>query len=197
MANSELIASIPFDEGKEIEYYEDRVIFNRNEIFYEDITGYAYSMTSFSQSVYFIPAYNSKTVTLSFSVGDDTKPISLVVKAEMLSGFHNQRQADLEVIFSEIIKITDAILAQAVLNKLYHRIKQGESLSVAGLIVEEDSIRRKGLFKEKELEQYGRTYLRAGQVIVEDGQGRQFFSVSLGTINAPLLGYLLDALFKE
>lgn len=196
-ADTELLASIPFAKGKAIEYYTDRVIFNRSEIFYDDITGYSYSLTSFSQSIYFIPAYNSKTVTLSFSLGNDAKPKTISIKADMISGFRTQRQADLELIFAEIIRVTDAILAQSVLNKLYSRVHDGESLNIGGLIIEKDSIKRKGMFKEKELEQYGRTSMQAGQVVVEDNEGKQFFSTTLGNINAPLLGSLLDALFKE
>ena len=111
--------------------------------------------------------------------------------------FHSQNQADLDVIFSEIVKITDAILAQPTVNRLYRSVTSGESLNVGGLIIEEDSLRVKGMFKEKEMEEYGRTYIHAGYVTVEDARGKQFFSTSLGTINAPLLGSLLDALFRE
>lgn len=194
--DTELLASIPYEKDKAIEYYDDCIVFNRSKIFYDDIAGYGYSLTSFSQSIYFIPTYNSKTVSLSFSLGNDTKPETISIKAEMAFGFHTQRQADLELIFAEIIRITDVILAQLVLDKLYARVRNGESLNIGGLIIEDNSIRRKGMFKEKELEQYGRTYTQAGQVVVEDGDGRRFFSTTLGNINAPLLGFLLDALFK-
>lgn len=195
--SDELIASIPYENGRSIEYYSDRVVFNRNEILYEDITGYGYSLTSYTQSVYLIPTHNSKTVTLSISVGNDNNPVKFSKTVTMPMSFHSKEQEDLSIIFSEIIKITDAILSQSVFNKLHHKILAGEPVNICGLTVEEDSIRRKGMFKEKELEQYGRTYTKAGQVIVEDGNGKQFFSTPLGNINAPILGYLLDAYFKD
>jgi len=196
-ASNELIASIPYAGGRSIDYYEDRIIFENKEIFYDDITGYGYLLSTYRHSIYYIPVYNSKTVTLSISTGDDRKAAVFSMRVAMLSGFHSKKQADLDIIFSEIVKITDAVLAKQVLNNLYHRVRDGESLDIGGLIVEEDSVRRRGIFQEKELEQYGRTYISAGKVNVEDGEGKWFFSTSLGSINAPLLGSLLDILFGE
>lgn len=196
-SSNEIIASIPYADGKSIDYYADRIIFNNKEIFYDDITGYGYLLSTYRHSINLIPTYNSKTVSLSLSTGNDGKPTVFSRKIEMPMWFHSQKQADLDIIFSEIVKITDAVLAQRVINDLYRRVKNGETLDIGGLIIEEDSIRRKGTFKEKELEEYGRTYIGAGQVVVEDGRGKQFFSTSLGRINAPLLGSLLDALFRE
>ena len=196
-ASNDLVASIPYADGKSIDYYEDRIVFNSKEIFYEDITGYGYLLSTYRHSINLIPTYNSKTVTLSISTGDDRRAAVFSREFAMPMRFHSQKQADLDIIFSEIVKITDTVLAQRVINDLYRSVRGGETLDIGGLIIEEDSVRRKGTFKEKELEQYGRSYISAGQVFVEDGEGKQFFSTSLGRINAPLLGSLLDALFKE
>ena len=195
--SNELIASVPYAEGKSIDYYEDRIVFNNKEIFYEDITGYGYLLSTLHNSINLIPTANSKTVELTISTGNDDKPILFKKKVEMPFWFHSKKQADLDIIFSEIVKITDAVLAQHVVNELYRKVRNGETLDIGGLIIEEDSIRRKGTFKEKELDEYGRTLIHAGHVFVMDGQDKQFFSMSLGAINAPLLGSLLDALFRE
>ena len=197
MSSSELVASVPYAEGKSIDYYEDRIVFNNKEIFYEDITGYGYLLSTYRHSINLIPTYNSKTVTLSISTGDDKRATVFSREFAMPMRFHSQKQADLDVIFSEIVKITDAILAQRVVNELYRKVRNGETLDIGGLIIEEDSIRRKGTFKEKELDEYGQTLIHAGHVFVMDGQNKQFFSMSLGAVNAPLLGSLLDALFRE
>ena len=147
--------------------------------------------------MYFMPVYNSKTVMLQISTGDDKKATVFSRKVEMPSGFHSEKQADLDIIFSEIVKITDAVLAQRVLNELYRKVRRGETLDIGGLIIEADSIRKKGIFKEKELDEYGTTLIDAGRVFVMDGQEEQFYSMSLGTVNAPLLGSLLNILFRE
>lgn len=196
-SGNDLVASIPYAEGKSIDYYDDHIILKNKAIYYEDITGYGYLLSTYHKSINFIPIANSKTVNLSISTGNDRKAVVFSRKIEMPMYFHSKKQADLDVIFSEIVKITDAVLAQRVLNDLYRKVRNGETLDIGGLIIEEDSIRRKGTFKEKELEEYGRTLIHAGQVFVMDGQDKQFFSTSLGRINAPLLGSLLDALFKE
>ncbi len=196
-ASNELVASIPYAEGKSIDYYDDRIVFNHKEIFYDDITGYGYLLSTYRHSIDLIPTHNSKTVSLSISTGNDKKPIVFSKTHTMPMGFHSQNQDDLDIIFSEIVKITDALLFRNILNDLYSRVKRGESLNISGLVIEEDSIRKRGMFKEKELEEYGQTYIRAGYVIVADGHGKQFFAMSLGAINAPLLGSLLDALFRE
>jgi len=196
-SSNDLIASVPYAEGKSIDYYDDRIVFNHTEIFYDDITGYGYLLSTYRSSINMIPISNSKTVSLSISTGDDRKAVVFSRKYEMPMWFHSKKQADLDIIFSEIVKITDAVLAQRVINDLYCRVRKGESLNIGGLIIEENSVRKRGTFKEKELEQYGRSYISAGQVFVEDGEGKHFFSVSLGSINAPLLGSLLDAIFKE
>lgn len=195
--SDEILASVPYADGKSIDYYKNRMVFDNKEIFYADITGYGYAISTYHHSINLIPTYNTKSVSLSISTGNDRKPIVFGRTFTMPMRFQSQKQADLDVIFSEIVKITDAFLAQRVIDDLFRKIRNGETLDIGGLIIEEDSIRRKGTFKEKELEEYGQTYIRAGYVVVEDGGGRQFFSTSLGTINAPLIGYLLDALFRE
>ncbi len=195
--SNELIASVPYAEGKSIDYYEDRIVFNNKEIFYEDITGYGYLLSTYRHSINYIPTYNSKTITLQISTGDDRKAAVFSRKVAMPSGFHSKKQADLDIIFAEIVKITDAVLAKQILQDLYRRVRHGETLNIGGLTIEENSVRRKGTFKEKELEEYGQTLIHAGHVFVMDGQNKQFFSMSLGAVNAPLLGSLLDALFRE
>lgn len=197
MANNELVASVPFTTGRKIEYCKDRIIFDNKEVYYEDITGYGYSLISQSQSVNLIPTANSKTVSLSISVGNDKKPIVFSETISMPMRFHSQKQADLDVIFSEIIKITNALLFEFIFSKLYRQVYEGGSVNIGGLMINKDSIRRKGIFKEIELEKYGRTYLQSGLVVVEGGDGRTFFSTSIGDINAPLLSPLLDTFFKN
>lgn len=195
--NNEVIVSIPYAGGGSIDYYSDRIIFYGKEIYYEDITGYSYLLSTYSHSINLIPTHNSKTVSLSISTGNDKKPIVFSKTHTMPMCFHSQNQNHLNIIFSKIVKTTNALLSRKVLNDLYSRIKNGEVLDIGGLIIKEDSIRKKGIFKEKELDEYGQTYINAGQVIVENSQGKRFFIMSLGNINAPLLAPLLDALFKQ
>ena len=90
-ASNDLVASIPYADGKSIDYYEDRIVFNDKEIFYEDITGYGYLLSTYRHSVNYIPTYNSKTVTLSLSTGDDRKAAVFSRKVAMPSGFHSRK----------------------------------------------------------------------------------------------------------
>lgn len=188
-----LIASIPYKNGKSIDFYEDRIILKNKEIYYDDISGYSFLLKSFQQSVYFIPIFNVRSVTFCISTGNDKKAVTFLRELLMPLWFHSRKQLDLDVVFSEVFKLSDALIAEHVLNKLMNQISDGESINIGGLIINKEYVKTQGAFKEKKLQNYGRTYMSEGSVIVEDDQGRMFFSTSLGTINAPLLQPVLDA----
>lgn len=108
---NELIATVPYAHGDAIEYYEDSIVFCSKQIYYEDITGYGYLLRNESVSVLYFPILNSRQITLAFSTGNDTKPTSFTRVITNFMLFHTQRQNELDIVFSEAVKITEALIA--------------------------------------------------------------------------------------
>jgi len=192
---SELLASVPYAQGEAVEFYDDCVVFNSKQLKYKDITGYGYLLLNRSTSVLYIPIFNNRSIALSFSMGDDSKPTIFRREITNFLLMHSERQNELNLIFSELVKLTEAIIAPLVYKSLMRAIKTGETVNLAGLRIGKDSVSRSGLFRSKEMDQYGYTSIGYGQVVVKDGAGNVFFSASLATINAPLVKPILDSLF--
>jgi hypothetical protein len=192
---SELLATVPYAQGRAVEFYDDCVVFNSKQLNYEDITGYGYLLLNQSTSVFYIPILNSRSIKLAFSTGDDSKPTFFQREITNFLLLHSERQNELNLIFSELVKLTEVIIAPLVYENLIKAIRAGETVNIAGLHIGKDSVSRSGTFRSKEMEQYGYASVGYGQVVVKDGEDKVFFSASLASINAPLIKPILDSLF--
>ncbi len=191
----EPLAVIPYSKNKTIDFYEDRFNFKNNEILYESVNGYSYSITHTTGSIYFIPLANS--TRLNLSIDDGTKKLKTFSK-EIASGFiyKGKGQLTVETIFSELVHCLNTFIAPIVYKKLVEEIVEYGSANIGNITIQKDSLSTKGLFKEKELSyaDYGETIINQGVVYVKSKNGKVFYSCALGVMNAPLLPVLIDTM---
>jgi hypothetical protein len=191
---SELLAKVPYKNGGSFDFYDDYLAFDGNEIDYDIIEGYSYHLQNTSQSVYFIPVANYTKMSVSFWVGGN-RVVHFNRSASAAMLIKGDRQKTVELVFSELVKCIEALVAPIVVPKWIDRIRRGESLQVGGITISEDSITKKTAFGQKEMQEYGFYRIVQGSVYLYDPSGKIFTHAALSIINAPILPYLLDEFF--
>jgi hypothetical protein len=191
---SKKIASVPYEKNESFDFYEDKMIFDSKEIKYNILEGYGYLLTNGSTNIYGIPASNSTSFDIRFSVGGNkTIEFSKSTTSAML--FKGEKHDVVGLIYIELVKCIEAIIAPYIYQKLWDKLLSGNEIMIGGLTISIDSIRKKSFWGEKEMVQYGQTIIGGGFVTVKDANGKIFHSSSLCNINAPLLKPILDNIF--
>lgn len=192
----ERIATVPYAPGQAYDFYEDRLVVNGSEILFEDIDGYSYSLTHSSQSVYLVPVANSASFSINIDVGNK-KPFSFGRRASAPMLFKTEKHRTVDIIFAEVVKCLDVLVAPFVLRKLGRELDETSAIHIGNLTISTDGLQTKGFRKVKRLPSgsIGSCKMAQGFVRVSDKNGKQFFSCSMNVINAPLLPDILDALF--
>jgi len=192
---SKKLAEVPYDTGKSYDFYEDKLLVDYREISYGSIVGYGYLLTHKSNSVNFIPVSNSTTFTIYFDLGGEKFQFGRYANGAM--AFKTSKQKTVDLIFSEVYKCLEILIAPLVFEKCLNTLRGAGELKIGGLTISGTELSKKGLFggvKTLPLSEYETTTIAQGAVKVYGRNKKLFFSCPLSVINAPLTGAILETL---
>lgn len=197
------VASVPYAVGEAYDFYDDRLIIDGTEILYHEILGYGYLLTHKSTSINLIPAANSTSFNVTLVLNDGQK-FKFGRHAGSVMYFKTEKQRTVDLIFSEVIKCIEVLVAPNVYEKLINYLAQdGASIQIGKLIITKQGLTYKRNWGKKYLypDEYYGADITQGQVHVWGVDRRKgskkFFSCTLSYINAPLLPYILNTLFGQ
>jgi len=192
------VAIVPYAPGRAYEFYDDRVIIDDTIIHYSEIKGYSYLLSHKKTSIDFIPAGNSTSFTVYFDVGQK-KPFHFGRSHSSVMYFKTDEQRTLDVIFTELVRCIEALIAPDVFKKLVLPIvAENMPLTIGSLTINQAGLTKKTTFGQKSIyaSEIGWAGVHQGFAIVKDSRNKNFFSCSLSTMNAPLIPDILNALYS-
>lgn len=191
------VAVVPYAPGKAYEFYDDRLIVENKVIHYSEIRGYSYILAHKKTSIDLIPAGNSTNFTVYFDIGQK-KPFNFGRSASGLMYFKTDKQRTLDVIFSELVRCIEALIAPDVFRKLVIPVvTENKPLTIGKLTITKAGLTKKTTFGQKNIiaSDIGWAGIQQGYAIIKDGRNKAFFSCHLSTMNAPLIPDILNALY--
>lgn len=190
----EKIATVPYAQGQAYDFYEKGCVIDGEKIRYDDIKGFGLLLTHKSNSVNLVPISNSTSFSVEFDLGDRIFHFGRSSSNAML--FKSKKQKTIDLVYSEVVKCIEALIAPRVLEKCLHEFKTNGQLKIGDLTITTTKLIKKGMFGSKELpiEEYTDTRVNQGRVSVLNKKGKAFYTVSLSGINAPLIQPIMDIL---
>ena len=192
------LAVVPYDTGKSYDFFEDKISFENGSIYYKDIRGFGYLLSRTKNSIDFIPTYNSSEYRVKFDIGE-SKPLVIGKSASAPLFLKTNKQQTINLIFVELVKCIDALIAPSVFVKCMESYRKNGSISIGDLTITEHGIAAKSTFRTKTLlaGDYSGTTAHQGHAYIANSEGKIFKSISLLEINAPLLQPILDTLYSN
>jgi len=191
------VAAVPYAPGRAYEFYDDRVIIDDAIIYYSEIIGYSYHLTHKKTSVNLIPAANTTSFRVYFDIGE-RHPFNFGKSSSSVMYFKSDKQRTLDVIFTELVRCIEALIAPEVFKRLILPIvTENKALTIGKLTINQFGLSKKTNFGNKSLyaSEIGSSSIRQGYAIVSDYQDKNFYTCHLSTMNAPLLPDIINALY--
>lgn len=191
------LAVVPYDIDKSYDFYDDRLIVDGRTIEYDEIQGYGYLLTHKSNSVNLIPVSNSTTFTVYLDLGNEIFQFGRYANGAM--SFKTNKQKTIDLIFSEVYKCLEILIAPQVFSKCKDVLRSNGELKIGSLTITRHEIIKKSTFGTKSLplSEYLQTTVGQGMVKVYGQNNKMFFSCALSVINAPLIGPMLNGLTNK
>ena len=188
------LAVVPYDVDKSYDFYDDRLIVDGRTIAYDEIQGYGYLLTHKSNSVNFIPISNSTNFTIYLDLGGETFQFGRYANSAM--AIKTKKQKTIDLIFSEVYKCVEILIAPLVFAKCKEVLRNNGELKIGTFTITRHELIKKSLFGSKTLplSEYGQTTVGQGMVKVFAKNNKLFFSCALSVMNAPIIGPMLDGL---
>ncbi len=180
--------------GETVLFYPDRLIYEGNTIFYEEIDAVSAGGSTVSSSGLVVTSHFSGHVR--FELTDGTK-VNLKVGGTSVYGMGSTKAGKER--FLELMRAVYQVVCRAVAQRLYNRIRQGETVEVAGILLSEKSASLTvGLRKipvTLTRENFGEAVIK-GDVLIFDKAGKRIVGYMTNVNNAMVLPYLLNTLYQ-